>query len=945
MNYLSFIYPEALLLLLLLLPLWGVALAVPRRFSRLRFWGSLALRTLILVALILSLAGTQLVFPVDTLTTIYLVDSSDSVSPSARGRAESFVRAGIERMQEDDQAGIVVFGQNALVERAPTSNTWFGHLSSLPIAAHTDIERALQLGMALFPAETQKRIVLLSDGGENSGYALDAARLAAAHNIPIDVVDLSGIVTSEEAAITAIDAPTHARDGQELEVVITVESTIAQAATLVLFEEQDIVMERQVELAAGDNRFRVKVMAEGAGFQRYRARLEPQRDGRVQNNEAATLVQVQSEPRILLVEGQQDDARNLHDALHAASIVAETTAPEHMPRNLAELSNYEAVVLVNVAARHLPIEVIAALPTYVRDLGKGLMMVGGTESYGVGGYGRTPMEETLPVYMDVRDREIRPNLAIVFVIDKSGSMDACHCDDPDDQPGRMEFEGDRKVDIAKEAAVQASTLLTERDMMGVVGFDRAASDIMPVTQGPDPLDVAEAVAPMEPHGDTNVGLGLLAAEEMLAAADARIKHVVLLTDGWGEGGSNTPLAQRMKDNGITLSVVAAGSGSADDLQELAHAGGGRYYPAQHMRDVPQIFLQETIIASGHYIVEGAFVPTVTSDVSLVQAATEYQAPLLYGYNGTTIKESARLLMAADHKAPLLAEWQYGLGRSIAWTSDMKGKWARDWVQWEHFPAFAAGLVNRVIPTRSANGIAASIETEGTRTILNATLHDERGEPHSQAQVRAILLNSDTDAPQSQGSDQQTEVSLTQVAPGEYRAALESPPPGTYLVQFIGRENDRIVAQNVVGLVVPYSPEYRQHQDNPALLDNLMQLTSGTRLTSPEQDVDHNLTSVRQAQEIALPLLLLALLLLPLDIATRRFMLHRRELADLRTRLHLPAIQRRKRGQSATGSQQAVASTAQKHHAPPGTEQQEEPPDPMQRLQQARQRARQRMRGE
>ncbi|RMD79756.1 MAG: VWA domain-containing protein, partial [Chloroflexi bacterium] len=377
MPYISFIYPEALWLLIIPVVMIAVALLGPRRLSPMRFWGSLIVRTLIAVCLVFAFAGIQFIRPVDRLTTVFLLDGSDSMPASTRAQAEAFIRAALQEMPPDDQAAIVVFGGNALVERAPDSDRRLGRITSIPITNRTNIEAAIQLGMALFPADSQKRLVLLSDGGENSGRAIDVARLAASRGIPIDVVDLTLVETDAEALVASVEAPNSVRDGQEALIVATVESTVAQRATVRLIDDVGVVAERELDLVPGATRVEFLVPIEGSVFQRYRVQVEAAQDGRVQNNEAAALIRIQGPPRVLLVARNAADARPLATALTAADIVAEIIAPEAAPRSLADLSAYDALVLVNTPARALPVGLMQAIPGYVRDLGRGLLMIGG----------------------------------------------------------------------------------------------------------------------------------------------------------------------------------------------------------------------------------------------------------------------------------------------------------------------------------------------------------------------------------------------------------------------------------------------------------------------------------------------------------------------------------------------------------------------------------------
>ncbi len=814
------------------------------------------MRVLIATALVFAFAGVQFVRPVDRLTTVFLLDGSDSMPASTRAQAEAFIRAALEAMPADDQAAIIVFGENALVERAPDSDRRLGRIASIPIANRTNIESAIQLGMALFPADAQKRLVLLSDGGENSGRAIDAARLAASRGIPIDIVDLTLVNADAEALVASVEAPNSVRDGQEALIVATVESNVAQPALVRLIDDTGVVAERALELSPGATRVEFLVPIAGNGFQRYRVQVEAARDGRVQNNEAAALIRVQGPPRVLLIARAPADARPLATALTAAGMIAEVISPEAAPRSLADLSAYDALALVNTPARSLPVGLMQAIPGYVRDLGRGLLMVGGEESFGVGGYGRTAVEEALPVYMDVRNREIRPDLAIVFVIDKSGSMDACHCADPD-RNAPITSSSERKIDIAKDAIAQATALLSDQDTVGVVTFDGAAFPTFPATRGATVEQVMEAVSGVEPRGPTNIRAGLLRAEEMLQQVDARIKHMILLTDGWGSGGDQFDIAARLREQGITLTVVAAGSGSANYLQQLAGEGGGRYYPAADMADVPQIFVQETITTIGNYIVEGAFMPVRYGNSPILAGIGA--VPPLYGYNGSTLKDTAQLLLATEDQQPLLATWQYGLGRSAAWLSDTKGKWARDWIAWDGFPRFAAQLIGDLTP-RGGQDVRAEVSVAGSETVIR--LLTTAGQ--DDLTVTATLIG---------GDGSRREVRLTQVAPNQYQARLESPNPGTYLVQIAGARGDRVVVQETAGMVVPYSSEYRSAQANPGLLAELASTTGGRFVNDPAEVFDR-LNWVFSAQEIGLPLLLLALILLPVDIALRRLMVRR-----------------------------------------------------------------------
>jgi len=471
---LSFIFPTALWIFALLIPFWWLALAVPRRLSALRFWASLAVRTALVGTLVLAVAGAQLIRPTDRLTTVFLIDSSDSVSPSARGQAEAFVQDALRTMRPGDQAAVVVFGENALVERAPSNLATLGRLNSVPVTTRTNIQDAVQLGIALLPADSQKRLVLLSDGGENSGRAADAARLAAVRGVPLDVVTLIG-ERGPDVIVSALDAPSIAREGQEIALGVVVRSSFATSGRLQVFVDGQLADDQAVTLAPGTTDISARVPSGAAGFRRLEVRLDASGDTQPENNRAAAFTEIQGPPRMLLVASDASRAANLQAALESAGVRVDQRAPDQAPAALPQLSAYAAVVLVDTAARDIPRALLEALPVYVRDLGRGLAMIGGTDSFGAGGYRRgvtdktgASVEDALPVNLDPLDTTQTPDVALAMVIDRSGSMS--------DSGGG----GRTKLDLAKEAVYQASLGLGKRDQIGLVVFDDAADVALPL---------------------------------------------------------------------------------------------------------------------------------------------------------------------------------------------------------------------------------------------------------------------------------------------------------------------------------------------------------------------------------------------------------------------------------------------------------------------------------
>jgi Mg-chelatase subunit ChlD len=886
MPRLTFITPAALVLLALLPLMWAFALWTPRRLAPWRFWLGLALRSVMLAALILGMAGAQLVQPVSTLTTIFLIDSSDSVAPAQRERAVAYVDQALQAMPPADKAAVVVFGANPLVERAPGSLAALGTLSSVPVTTRTNIQDALQLGLALLPAESQKRIVLLSDGGENSGRAADAARLAAVRGVPLDVVTLP----SEHGAdviVSSVDAPSLAREGQEIALSAAVRSSFATSGKIQVFVDGQLAAEQNVSLTPGLNNLPLRVPAGVAGFRRLEVRIEAQGDTEPQNNRAATFTEVQGPPRMLLIAGAADRAANLQSALESAGVRVDLRTPNQAPASLEQLSAYAAVVLVDTPARDVPRALLEALPAYVRDLGRGLAMIGGTDSFGAGGYRRAPaepnqpndnIEDVLPVNLDPQDTSQAPDLALAMVIDRSGSM------------AETSGSGRTKLDLAKEAVFQASLGLTPRDQISLIAFDDTANAVLPLQKLPKGVEIEQALSSFNAGSGTNIRPGLQLAADTMATANAKIKHIILMTDGIAPSNYDD-LIEQLRGAGVTISTVAIGEDADTNLEDIAARGGGRYYQVKRVEDVPKIFLQETVIVAGRDIIEGKFAPTVALQAPVVRGLNAF--PALYGYNGAEIKAAARAILVTPNGKPVLAQWQYGLGRAVAWTSDFKGQWGRDWVGWNEFPRFVGGFADMLLPPRAAGTLTLRTSTAGTQSALELTAQDDQGRLFNQLTVEGNLID-----PQNQGIP----LTFTQVGAGRYRASVRTETPGVYLAQVAALGADgQPIGSTTTGLVVSYSPEYGETRDNPQLLRQLASISGGRADPPPAAIFEAPAQVVGSVREIGLPLLWLALLLWPLDIGLRR--LH------LRLSEYLPglaALRKRSRAAAApTGPDQAM----------------------------------------
>ena len=846
-------------------------LAARRRIGARRRRAALAVRTILLSALVLALAGFQLVLPVDRLATVFVVDLSDSVGSTGREDALAFLRETLKVMPKEDQAGIVAFGKDALVERLPEDLREIDGLRSTPLKAATDIGAALRLASALFPDTAQKRIVLISDGNDTTGRGQREAALAAARGIQVET-RVIGLVDREEVLVERLTTPSTARLGEEIEAIADISSSIAQPATVRLYADGALVATERVDLKAGANRVVFRIKPSEAGFHTFRAVVEAAGDTFSQNNRADSNTIVKGEPRILVLAGNQPVAAELVAALKTEGQNVDSIVPEALPTDFASLLNYDSVVVVDVPRLRFTDKQLQTLQTYVRDLGRGLVMVGGPQAFGAGGYTKTPMEEALPVDMGVRNRQKEPDIALVVVIDKSGSMDACHCNSFNGgRGGGGQLAGVRKVDIGKEAILRAAAALSARDELGVVAFDDAAHWVVQTRPLGDITDLQGDIAGIQPLGTTNIFSGLDQAVGSLEKATATRRHIILLTDGWSRSGQYDDIIKRMKAAGITLSTVGAGGGANPFLEQLAKQGGGRFYAAANPASIPDIFLKETQQVAGQQIIEEKFFP-IRAGSSPILRGIDSGFPQLLGYNGTTIKSAAQLVLVSPRDDPLLAQWQYGLGRSVAWTSDSTGRWAKNWIGWSGFAKFFSQLVGWTFPGEETGGIEASFEALGGKTRLHVQSVESDGSPRDFYRTMAVVVGPDL-VPR--------EVALDQVAPGVYEKDLGEIDSGAYAVRISQTRPGAAALGRTVGLVEPVAAEYRLLGVNLPFLAALRAATGGREITLPADPWVHDLRLTSSFTELWPWLLILALLLWPIDVALRRVSLGRRELVDAR----------------------------------------------------------------
>jgi len=854
-------------MLLVLLPL-SALIAAPRLFKqsslssrparRLNYQALAALlvRWALLTTLILALAGLQAVQFTNRLAVVFLIDASDSVGPDGVERAAQFVRDALRTMRSDgqDQAAVVVFGADAQVERVMSAMRDLPPIGSQVRSAGTNIEGAIRLGISLFPAEAAKRLVLLSDGLQTIGDAAEAARLAGASDIRLDVVPLPS-VQGPDAAVERVDAPQRVVAGQVIPLNIAIRSNRVMRAQLTVFSGAEVVAQELVNLTNGMNEFVVRVSAPQAGFSAFRAQVAPEADAQPQNNALAAAVIVDGPSRILLVSPPPDSSAGVDEvgalkrAFDVIGISYDETSPRVMPSEIQSLASYQAVVMANAPARDLSPRAMDAIQSYVRDIGGGLVVLGGPSSYGVGGYYQTPLEETLPVEMQVKDPKRFPSVSIVVVMDKSGSMSL------------ME-NGVMKMRLAAEAAARVAELVNDDDELTVIGFDTEPVDVIGPFAGRDRRKYINQILSIAPGGGgIYVYESLKEAEKIITRSSKQTKFIILLADGNDaerQEGVRELVRQMRADHNVTLTVVAFGDGAdIPFLKSIAEIGGGRYHFTDRAANLPTIFTEEAALAQRSYIVEQNVFPRLGANSPIMSGITAM--PALRGYIASTPKPAAQVILWASESDPLLAAWQYGLGRAVAFTSDATGRWAKDWVTWRDFPKFWAQAIRWTILERPQSPIQIAIQPRDERTVIAAELPeaylDERLE------LAATLIDADGRA---------RILRMDQVSPGRYEVEADLEQAGAYFVRVApAGEGVARLTEAIASYARPYSPEYTVREGGGANLRAWAALANGDVLESPAQAFALNAPATMARTDLFPLLLALAALLLPFDVGVRR----------------------------------------------------------------------------
>jgi uncharacterized membrane protein len=830
-------------------PLWLIGLLVLpilffyfRRslvdFARWQKTLSLLTRSVIVILLVLALAGLTLLRTTREQFVVFAIDRSLSVGEESRQAAEAYVEnASRQAKPGGNRFATLYFG----AEPGPVQSDRAKDDGAPIDDKATNLASAIEVASVAVPPFYVPSIVLLTDGNETAGNARKAALRAG---IPILTVPLP-TRKDPEVQVSAVNVPAQVAQGEAFNVEVVVDSNVDNDnGEIEVYRGPHKVISERKPLKKGENRFRFRQTIEQERLATFTARAKGYTDTLLDNNSDFGLVFTSGKPRVLMIESDPKTARDLSYALEEQDVQVDVRPPQGMPDSLADLQNYEMLILSNVPATALTMRQMDIARTYVQDLGGGLIMIGGDQSFGLGGYYKTVLEEILPVRSDFEKEKERPSLAMVLVIDKSGSM------------------GGDKIEMAKEAAKSAVELLGPSDKIGVIAFDGetfwVTSDIQPCT---DKSSVLDHISTIEAGGGTTMYPAMVEAHDALRKAAAKLKHVIILTDGISAPGDFEGISQTMAGDRITVSTVGVGDGADQPLLEsIAKIGGGRNYMVEDPNSIPQIFAKETVAASKSAINEQPFLAQVVRPTQALSEIDFGSAPLLMGYVVTRPKATSEVILATETGDPLLTWWRYGLGVCVAFTSDAKSRWAAEWIPWPGFGQFWAQVVRHGMRKAEARGVVAQVDRKYRHTTVSLDAIDA---------ASRFLNGADTKLTVIDPALGNRKLTMNQTAPGRYVAEFDTPMAGSYHLEFAQELGGKVINHQSRGLAVGYPDELRLRATNTELLRSLAKLSGGRFDPSPESVFASSERQAQRASPLWPTLVVAAAILFVADVALRR----------------------------------------------------------------------------
>ena len=838
------------------------------------------LRGAALLCAILALANLHRTHKEQRLAVAFLIDTSESIPRGEYEEAFKQINAAVTKLRNSDRFGIISFAKEASVVaeiRQKQDQLLENTFTELPETLaeqtisrdSTDVLNALKRAITLLPDDYHRRIVLFSDGIHNTGGTSveDYLPLLSANNVEILTIPLN--IVEDAVRVTELQIPSQVRKGQRFEIAAIIETDGSiPKLNATLYRNNALIDEIEWNLEMGRNVLSLPIQQiPEAGNYRYELKLNVT-DEIPENNQGYGVVKIQDKPHALYVEGDPAQTTYLRTVLEENGFEVETTGPEEMPTELVELQRSDILILSNVSADVLSPAQLQNIENYVQDLGHGLVVIGGERAYGPGGYTDTPLARVLPVKMTPRDR--KDTVAVFFVLDTSGSM------------ANYVAGHRRKIDLAIAGISAGIDNLEVDDVAGVISFSAGKQTHVNASLTSDRDMLLQAVGKLKPTGGTTLMKEAIEkAYERLKANDAKRKHIILLSDGKSDEVESDllALAADTAEAHISITTIAIGDANRALLRQLSEISGGRPVTVENLQQLPTL-LMEAVRDTQRYIVQEPFQPVITAPNEPITEGIG-TLPQLHGYTATTEKQTAQVFIRSHKDDPILAGWNFGLGKAIAWTSDVKSAWAQEWIPWQNFGKFWGRVVNWTLPAADVN---ADFDLSGSfQHGIAAVNLDTRSPSQAAYEVRVAGPNGASEL-----------IEMQQMTSTRYRGTFQMQESGSYIIT-AQREDDK----RTEVLSLPYPIEYADFRVNTDLLKTLAAGTAGIHDPAPAQISASAGAPTEKQISLAQALLVAAAFLFVVEMILRRYSI---------TNRHIAAFFGRLRGKSL--DTQAIGTTAE-----------------------------------
>ncbi len=876
MSEFALLRPEMLLLFAVVLPIVLLPALRLRALSRLRRNLSTALQGTSAVLMVVALAQPVLVNPDPRLDLVLVLDASASISPASRAATIEYARDVLHSATPEDTLHFVAVGAEAtlLQPQQVEDGTWADADQNATGARagslSTDLESGLRLAGGLLGDDGRRRIVLVSDGWETHGSADEEAARLRSRGIDLQSVALTALGDHEVVA-EGISMQSYARVGDTVDSDLRVYSATPTTATLQILVDGQPASSRVLILQQGENRLSLEQKAGAEGFHRVEVQLRPASgaDTFPDNNNLYAGLVVKPAPRVLVLEERDNEGELMADVLRNQGMDVDLAFPSAITPKVEALEGYDSVVLVDMSATSFTLDQQRTLQEYVRRYGGGLVAIGGPTAFGKGDYVDSVFEDVMPVSSRPAPRPQEGDTALILVLDRSSSM-----------RDFADYDGSNvnKFSMAVAAAQLAVDSLREGDTVGLIAFDNRWEWVVQpqvITSAADKERIKADIGSTRTGNTTAIYPAVEEAARAMRQLNAPTRHLVLLTDGMEQGFHDyTSLLDGLRADNIHLSTIGIGRDvSKDFLIDLARDGMGRYYFTEQPENLPKIVFKEIDLATREAILLGDIQPHLSAQSPALRGLRPQDIPQVSGYDITVAKDDAVTALTSDAGDPLLAHWQYGLGRVLAFTSEAGQGWGEGWYDWPDFDTFW----NQSVRWTMGSPASKLLQPDASLIDGGQTLSGSNGAT-TPALIEVESLNpdnsfadlADVTAGVRSPSRVVTSTRLLQTAPGHYEANVNLGEPGTYEV-LVRRDatGDIPAATETIGLSVPTGIEYLHAGTNDRLLKRLN--GGAAYLRDPEQTLDASgLEGASPQSEPLWPWFLApALILLLLGVAIRR----------------------------------------------------------------------------